>query len=459
MVDNILINRHNPWWQRPEAINDEPRLVALKTLPLVWHPSICSELNLEEDAVHVVTGPRQVGKSTTIRLMIRELLLEKKIPARNLLLFDCDIVNDSHELADIILHFFENISGHGRKFIFLDEVSFVEKWPAGIKWLIDQGKGTNCTYILTGSSSINLKKSGELMPARRGAGKDVEVHPLSFRQYVKLLGHSLPSFNIADMNFAAIEKMHSQLLLDIPNITTLFRNYCIHGGFLKPMNELHQADFISADTVDVYLSWLKGEVVKDKRREEIARIVLDKIISSLGSGISYQSLAEHMDVGSHNTARSYLDFFIDSFVLHEVPFMQISQRRIAWRKNRKYYFADPFLCWISMLWSGGGDNIGAVFNEFDADPSKMGPVIENIIENHLKFHGLAPAYGTARDREIDFAFPQAGIGIEVKYQNKIVPSDAAALGGFKHAVVVSRNSLADLGQAIAMPAYLFCLML
>lgn len=458
MIDNQLIYKQNPWWQRVESIEEDPRIAVLRTLPLVWNPPFILDMEVNSDAVHIITGPRQVGKSTAVRLSMRDLLLKKGADPKNFLLFNCDIVSSPRELAELVLYFLDNVAVQGRKYIFLDEISAVEDWPNGIKWLIDQGKGDNCTYILTGSSSIKLKKSGEFMPARRGAGKDIILHPLSFREYVELAGSKLPACDIFQSSFREIQKFQSDVLLKIPNIAELFRRYCLHGGFLKPINELHQKAMITTDTVDVYLSWFKSETAKDKKREQVARIVLEKVCKSLGTGLSYQALAEHMDVGSHNTARAYLDFFIDSFILHEIPFAEISQGRVAWRKNRKYYFSDPFLYWLSLLWNGGGDNIMEIFNKAVLDSEKMGPVMENIVEVHLGLRGLSPYYGAVRGQEIDFAVLDQDIGIEVKFQKRITPSDAAAIKGFKNAVLISQDTLQEIDSIKVVPAYLFCMM-
>ena len=44
-----------------------------------------------------------------------------------------------------------------------------------IKWLVDAGLLQDCRMILSGSSSVSLKKSGEFMPGRRKNGKDIQT--------------------------------------------------------------------------------------------------------------------------------------------------------------------------------------------------------------------------------------------------------------------------------------------
>ncbi len=457
MIDNNLIYQQNPWWQRPEAINNDPRIVALNNLPLVWHPPFIDSLDISNDAVHILTGPRQIGKSTSIRFLIQDMLLKKNTPPKNVFLFNCDILNNPRELAEIVMFYLDNVAMPGRKYIFLDEVTAVENWPNGIKWLIDTGKGAECVYILTGSSSIKLKKSGEFLPGRRGKGRDLSLRPLKFRDYVGLVKPGVARPLPPEAGFSEIKKYYSDLLLAAPEFPALFERYCLHGGFLKPMNELHSSGLIQPETVDIYLSWIRGELAKDKKREHIGRLLLEKMRLSLGTGLSYQAFGEYMDVASHNTARTYLDFFIDSFIVNEVPFIEISQKRVAWRKNRKYYFSDPFIYWIITNWGQGGGSITQVFKEMFNVPEIAGALIENVVENHLCHWGDHLGYGAAQGREIDFVIIAKDTGVEVKFQNKVTSYDAAALKPFKRSYLVSKNTLEDMGHAIAIPAHLFCM--
>ena len=46
----------------------------------------------------------------------------------------------------------------------------------------------NDVLTVTGSSSIKLKGESELFPGRRGRGKNIMVHPLSFREFLDVHG-------------------------------------------------------------------------------------------------------------------------------------------------------------------------------------------------------------------------------------------------------------------------------
>lgn len=458
MTDISLIFRQNPWWQDPKKVNDDPRLLSLKDLPLVWTPRAILSMDLESDGVHILTGPRQVGKSTTVRMIIRQLLFEKNVEPKRVLLFNCDIVPSAKELVDIVLSFLEGMAPPGRRYLFLDEISSVPEWPNAIKWLVDQGQGKGCTFLLTGSSSVKIKKSGEFLPGRRGAGKDIAQLPLTFKEFAELLGAGLPAMRLTECTLKDLQTFHADVCIKLPDLKGIFSKFLIHGGFLRPLNELARGRFIPSEINEIYLGWIRSEAAKDGKKESVVRGMVDRIGLSLGSGLSYQALAEHLDLGSHNTARAYLDFLKDSFVIDEVPFAEVSQRRVAWRKNRKYYFTDPFLHWLCWLWTKGGDDMVSLASDEAQRPQGMGPVLENVIQDHIRRYHQEVCFGEHRGQEIDFCLLKEQIGVEVKFQPKVTSSDVAALKMFPRAFCVSRDALQEIGGVKVLPAHLFCLL-
>jgi len=75
-----------------------------------------------------------------------------------------------------------------RKIIIIDEISEVKNWEMAIKQIIDQKSNKNKIFILTGSHSIDIYKSVEKLPGRRGEQTGVFTHKvvysMSFSEYV-----------------------------------------------------------------------------------------------------------------------------------------------------------------------------------------------------------------------------------------------------------------------------------
>src|SRR3989338_2858176 len=184
MVDYSYLTIQNPWWDNPQSVNQDEKLVEFESSKFKYLPQEILNLKLRPGDINIITGPRQTGKSTSIKLYIRQLL-KNSFPAGSILFFNCDALSSQKDLTNLVMEF---VSRDEKKetCIFLDEVTSVDSWPQGIKWLADSGLLKRSAVFLTGSSSINLKKHGEFLPGRRGKGIDIAFLPITFADYLSL---------------------------------------------------------------------------------------------------------------------------------------------------------------------------------------------------------------------------------------------------------------------------------
>lgn len=68
-MDIEIIGRQNPWWINRDAIHADPYIREFESAPLKWDPDYLSSIDLEQDSVFAVFGPRQVGKTTSFKLI------------------------------------------------------------------------------------------------------------------------------------------------------------------------------------------------------------------------------------------------------------------------------------------------------------------------------------------------------------------------------------------------------
>ncbi len=66
--------QRNPWWKNKDLILEDRNLRKRKGSKVDWTPRIKYKFSLNEDAIYTVRGPRQVGKTTLVKIMIEELL-------------------------------------------------------------------------------------------------------------------------------------------------------------------------------------------------------------------------------------------------------------------------------------------------------------------------------------------------------------------------------------------------
>ena len=83
----------NPWWKR------EPDLAVQRwsDLQVRWVPQEMSELSLSPFALNFLSGPRQVGKTTMLKLLINQLIVESRLDPRSIFYYSCDELSDYRE--------------------------------------------------------------------------------------------------------------------------------------------------------------------------------------------------------------------------------------------------------------------------------------------------------------------------------------------------------------------------
>ena len=354
-----------------------------------------------------------------------------------------------------MLAFFDGIKKSSEttpaNYLFLDEISSVAGWPFAVKWLADSGLLANSKIILTGSSSISLKRSGEFLPGRRKEGKDIKFLPINFFEYLQLI---FPDFPVKKRvrSFQELAKLEKGLTRKRINLERAYENFLLTGGFLKVINLFATRQPLFG-AVELYKSAVRSELAKFKKKEISARRVLSKIVDSLTSETSYANVAEEAELGSKNTAADYLSFFTDSFLLQETFFYNISQKRIVIKKNKKYYPVDPFLFWVFNCFITGSNQIENFYQKYSLSPlnSRLAEsfVASELYKNELDFYFFRNA------RELDFYIPRYQLGIEVKYKQKIVSADLKGLDCAKRKIIVSKKTLEKRGEILIVPAYLF----
>jgi predicted AAA+ superfamily ATPase len=97
-----LLQQQNAWWFREEAILDDEKIADYEQETYQYVPPLLAEFPETTDAILTLRGPRQVGKSTSMKLLIRRLLLELKIPKKHVFYFSLDRIEDYNQLYELI---------------------------------------------------------------------------------------------------------------------------------------------------------------------------------------------------------------------------------------------------------------------------------------------------------------------------------------------------------------------
>lgn len=412
-VEKSLLYSKNPWWVGAEIIKQDVRLRELALQKYKLPLNVSDRMDLSKDAIYTIRGPRQIGKSTLIKRIIEDLLLQKKVPPKNVFFFSCDMVEDYKELYSILDEYLSSWGANDlRKYILLDEISFVDQWPRAIKDLKDSGELENTTCIFTGSNIIDIQNSGELLPGRRGAVPkwDFPILPIGFDVFVSVVA---PELGIIDSEETAIHH--------IKKLNRLFDVYLLTGGFPRSINEYYQNGFIPSYVYELYLNWIYGDIHKLNKSDRVFNNIMEQILRTRGTPVSWNNLAKQAGVVSNATALEYVEILERMFVLFRAEFIDVSYKRANLKKNKKLYFLDPFICHaLSAHILGIDDEPFSYSEKMLLDSSAKAGLVENVVGIDL-FRRCNRIYYWQSKKEVDFVVRDGSklSFYEVKHQTKV----------------------------------------
>lgn len=484
--------RQNRWWTDKELIKEDKDLRKKKISKIDWSPRLKFFFKLDEDAIYTLRGPRQVGKTTFVKALIEELL-EVGIQGRRIFYWTCELVS-AKDLVSMLESYVDwaRESFDERLFIFLDEISSVKDWQKGIKYLVDTGTLQNCTVILTGSHSLDIRRASERLPGRRGmvAGVlDKILLPMKFSEYIDvrnkklrdvirslgLLSRTGRYYVLFQLAQAIMPDEIKELSLYSSELSRLFEDYLITGGIAPAIDSYVSKGSISSNIYETYVSVMLGDAMRWQKKEVYMAQVLRRIIESLSSQVSWQALYKQTSLGSHHTVAEYVDVLESSFVVSCIYRLDKSKGVPHFGKEKKIHFQDPFIFHALRGWSFSLPYYESSL-EFLGDMGDRAKLVESVVCNHLirLAFGLAPSseyeyvnkvtyWQSKRIREVDFIVRVNDnfLPIEVKCKSDFNRTDLFGLYGFMkggssyRGIVITKDLLKTKGGIAFIPNYLF----
>ena len=317
---------------------------------------------MNKDLIKVVTGIRRCGKSTLFELFISYLketgISDEQIIQINLESADYDF-KDYKELYQYIV---SKLSDDENYYVFLDEVQNVVAFQKAVDSLYIK---KNVDVYITGSNAYLL--SGELATLLSGRYIEINMLPLSFREYVTAF--------------------------DEDNYYQLFLNYMKNGGMPGEIDILKS----NPDGVDKYLDGIFSTIVyKDimARKNIVDKMLLESILKfifdSVGSSVSPKKISDTLTSKgistSNHTVDHYINAFLESFLIYKAERFDVKGKNLLAREY-KFYVVDTGL--RSYLLGKKADR-------------DMGNILKNIVYLELIRRGYKVYVGKVDDGEIDF---------------------------------------------------------
>ena len=308
-------------------------------------------------AVVILSGIRRCGKSTLMQ-QIRAVNSEKdyylNFDDERLLHFTVDDFQQLHET-------FIELFGSQKTFYF-DEIQNIKHWEFFIRRLHNEG---NKVYI-TGSNANLLSK--ELGTHLTGRHIQVELFPFSFNEYL-------------DFNNIKIEKTDFYTTVGKANLKKQFENYLNEGGFPEYLRTKSPEYLKSLYDSILYRDILvRNKIINDYEIRELGYYVAGNI----SKPISFNRLKSIINVKHVNTAKNYLSYFEDTYLIFLLSKFDFSiKKQIV--NPKKIYFIDNALA----------KSISFRFSE------DKGRFLENLVFIELKRRGYELFYHKIK-KECDF---------------------------------------------------------
>jgi len=455
-----LIFDMNPWWRDRQAIQQDKHIRTFEASKIQWHPPLL-KTSLQEDALHIIKGPRQVGKTTLLKLFIRNFLTDKKVSGKDILFLSIDAARSVDEVVDVILYYFKTVKTSNRRYLFLDEASFLPDWPRGIKVLIDMGFDRNATYVVTGSSALDLKRSSEKLPGRRGKGRDFVLLPLSFSQFFSIL---YPQVKIAPVDSISefLQKKEEDffdLRMHKIEIEGALHAYLKTGGFpswidaqLKEESDQH--------LLMTFRAIIEGDMARLNKNISLLMHIALPILKHIGNPVDWKKLANETGMGSHHTAHDYISILSDSYILYFLQALDANKNLPKLRKGKKIYPFDPVISKV----------LRTYHPHLNIEDSM---IVEAVVGSHLlrKSRFINTGLSSVSDlfywhskagKEVDFVFlDQKGLqSIEVKYQNHVTLRDSITMiRHFNRGLLLSKKDFEIGSNVLMLPVSWFLAMI
>ena len=340
------------------------RIIERKLLPelISW---------LDKPEIIVITGSRQVGKTTLLNMMLQ------KIPSNNKVYFDLEdytILDICNSGASNFMNYL-NLQGYSTEqklYIAIDEIQYLNDPSNFLKILHDHYPSVK--LIVSGSSTMEIKK--KFKDSLTGRKIIFELDSFSFDEFLLLKYESLYKVKQRIGNIKSIleGEFKNDMKLLINDFSQVVPEYIIWGGYPRNLHE-HENSVKIALIKEIYNSYVRRDIKDIAQIGDISAFnnLIRLLADQISGQINYNELSNTLG-NNLLTIKKYLFLLENTFIISRCqPYSKNKRKEIS--KMPKIFFQDTGLR-------------NAVIDNFSMQITGMdwGNLLENFIFNELRRH-------------------------------------------------------------------------
>lgn len=412
----------------------DPQLQRIAKLPFHYLSPLALEPNFKKPGIYLLTGGRQVGKTTFLKQYILQRLEKDRFDPNHMLFLASELISSYHVLIRLLEAFSKQ---NTLQYVFIDEVNYIPDWDKGIKYLADAGFLENTIVILTGSDSLILRTAMQRFAGRRGNADQVDYifYPLSFKEFALL---KKPSLNTLcdSIEATTLSTPNSQYNNSHSELMSLLQHYLIHGGYLPAIANYWQEKTILAGTLRTYIEWMIGDMLKFKKTEKQVVEILKGILTTYSTQISWHSLLKHLSIEHHQTVSDYCHLLEDIHVIYILEALNENTLTGAPKKNKKIYFQDPFIYHAASAFIYQNRSLQFIEKTVQ-DPKHSAALIEGIVISLCKrYYPTFYIKGNLGEVDVALIKNNAFHPIEIKWTSQLRAQDLKQIQQYQNGIIL-----------------------
>ncbi len=349
--------------------------------------------HLSAKEISIIVGPRQIGKTTLMKELIKHI-----DPAKKIVFFNLDFENDKKffESQELLLKKIKLEIGESG-FVFIDEIQRKNNAGLFLKGIYDLD--LNYKFIVSGSGTLELKE--QIKESLTGRKRIFELLPVTFEEFLNF-----------KTDYKYENNLNEYLRLEMEQTNYYLSEYLSFGGYPRVITEVSIEEKTKIIN-EIYNSYVEKDIVNllNIDRPDAFTLLIKLLAYNIGKLTNYLFLAQQIGI-SVATLKKYLWYAEKTFIIHTLsPFYRNMKKELT--KSKTIYFYDM----------GLRNFANDIFQLID-NRNKLSFLFQNFVKNILyekvRWTPWKINFWRTTDKaEVDFVIVSGNkiIPVEVKYSS------------------------------------------